>query len=92
VKLRSLSVLVHSCDSGELAAAASTCEFLVSLLGTSGQHDVCIGYEEHSNCSLAVTGPTLARLFEQSRNNLWRVTFVRIDRNKELIRALATGL
>jgi hypothetical protein len=83
------SVYVHVVGRAGLAAKASTCECLVRMLGTSDQREVLIGYGWRF-FNLDVTGPTLARLFEQSRDNLRRVTLENIDLTEDQIRALAT--
>jgi hypothetical protein len=85
--LGSPSVLIHS---GTPSAASSTCECMVRLLGTCGQHEVRIGYRYGTSSSLPVTVPTLSRFLEQSRNNLGHFILEGIVLNEDQIRALAT--
>jgi hypothetical protein len=66
------------------------CAFLLRLLATSEKRSVRIKRRCYKRSRNAVSGPTLTRFFQESRDNLCKVTLENLILNKYRCRALAT--
>jgi hypothetical protein len=75
-------------DAPGLAAATSTCDFLLRLLTTSKQQDIRF-YGPAEDCRLPFTGENLSRFFAESRSKQ-RVTLKNILLDEDQCHALAT--
>jgi hypothetical protein len=71
------------------ATATATCDFVARLLATSQEDSVYIEAWRGGN-SVPISGPGLFRFFQESQDNLRKVTLNDLILNEEHIRALAT--
>jgi hypothetical protein len=87
VNVGNISLRVYTTLATADAAATATCDFLVRLLATCEQHDLCI---LGSRIAVPLSGAGLSLFFQESRDDLRKVTLQSINLSENQCLALTT--